>query len=83
MCLHAYGSETIKEWIDAADHGRQRLMGQGIEFDQQALPVEKRSRACSGTLKLTYDLFLKFADYFVTVYFVFELAIKMIAEKIY
>ncbi|MDZ7820000.1 MAG: ion transporter [Aliarcobacter sp.] len=28
-----------------------------------------------------YDLFLKFADYFVTIYFVFELAIKMIAEK--
>lgn len=28
-----------------------------------------------------YDLFLKFADYFVTVYFVFELAIKMVAEK--
>ena len=28
-----------------------------------------------------YDLFLKLADYFVTIYFVFELAIKMIAEK--
>ena len=28
-----------------------------------------------------YDFFLKFADYFVTVYFVFELAIKMVAEK--
>jgi voltage-gated sodium channel len=28
-----------------------------------------------------YDLFLKFADYFVTIYFVFELAIKMVAEK--
>uniref|UniRef100_UPI0040471623 ion transporter n=1 Tax=Aliarcobacter sp. TaxID=2321116 RepID=UPI0040471623 len=28
-----------------------------------------------------YDLFLKIADYFVTIYFVFELAIKMIAEK--
>lgn len=28
-----------------------------------------------------YDIFLKFADYFVTIYFVFELAIKMVAEK--
>ncbi|UTJ05650.1 ion transporter [Arcobacter roscoffensis] len=28
-----------------------------------------------------YDLFLRVADYFVTVYFVFELAIKMVAEK--
>lgn len=28
-----------------------------------------------------YDFFLKFADYFVTIYFVFELAIKMLAEK--
>ncbi len=28
-----------------------------------------------------YDLFLKFADYFVTIYFVFELAIKMVSEK--
>ena len=28
-----------------------------------------------------YDLFLKIADYFVTIYFVFELAIKMVAEK--
>ena len=28
-----------------------------------------------------YDIFLKLADYFVTIYFVFELAIKMIAEK--
>ena len=28
-----------------------------------------------------YDFFLKLADYFVTIYFVFELAIKMIAEK--
>ena len=28
-----------------------------------------------------YDFFLKFADYFVTVYFVFELTIKMVAEK--
>lgn len=28
-----------------------------------------------------YDMFLKLADYFVTIYFVFELAIKMVAEK--
>lgn len=28
-----------------------------------------------------YDLFLKIADYFVTVYFIFELAIKMVSEK--
>ena len=28
-----------------------------------------------------YDLFLKIADYFVTIYFVFELAIKMVSEK--
>jgi voltage-gated sodium channel len=28
-----------------------------------------------------YDMFLRFADYFVTIYFVFELAIKMVAEK--
>ena len=28
-----------------------------------------------------YDLFLRIADYFVTIYFVFELAIKMVAEK--
>ncbi|XPV69700.1 MAG: ion transporter [Halarcobacter sp.] len=28
-----------------------------------------------------YDIFLRFADYFVTIYFVFELAIKMVAEK--
>lgn len=28
-----------------------------------------------------YDIFLKFADYFVTIYFVFELSIKMVAEK--
>lgn len=28
-----------------------------------------------------YDIFLKFTDYFVTIYFVFELSIKMVAEK--
>lgn len=28
-----------------------------------------------------YDLFLKIADYFVTVYFVFELTIKMVSER--
>ncbi len=28
-----------------------------------------------------YDFFLNFADHFVTVYFVFELAIKMVSEK--
>ena len=28
-----------------------------------------------------YDLFLVVADYFVTIYFVFELAVKMVAEK--
>lgn len=28
-----------------------------------------------------YDIFLKMADYFVTIYFVFELSIKMVAEK--
>jgi len=28
-----------------------------------------------------YALFLRFADYFVTIYFVFEIAIKMVAEK--
>lgn len=34
-----------------------------------------------GDVNTNYDLFLKIADYFVTIYFVFELAIKMIAEK--
>lgn len=32
-------------------------------------------------VETNYDLFLRFADYFITVYFVFELAIKMVAEK--
>ncbi len=32
-------------------------------------------------VKVEYDLFLVVADYFVTIYFVFELAIKMVAEK--
>lgn len=34
-----------------------------------------------GDVNTNYDLFLKIADYFVTIYFVFELAIKMVAEK--
>ena len=32
-------------------------------------------------VETNYSLFLKFADYFVTIYFIFELAIKMVAEK--
>lgn len=34
-----------------------------------------------GEVETTYAIFLKLADYFVTLYFIFELAIKMIAEK--
>ncbi len=34
-----------------------------------------------GEVETTYSIFLLFADYFVTIYFVFELAIKMISEK--
>ncbi len=34
-----------------------------------------------GDVETTYSLFLKLSDYFVTIYFVFELSIKMIAEK--
>ena len=32
-------------------------------------------------VETNYDLFLRAADYFVTIYFVFELAIKMVSEK--
>ena len=32
-------------------------------------------------VETNYQLFLQFADYFVTIYFVFEIAIKMVAEK--
>lgn len=34
-----------------------------------------------GEVEASYGLFLKLADSFVTIYFIFELAIKMIAEK--
>ncbi len=34
-----------------------------------------------GEVETTYAIFLKLADYFVTIYFIFELAIKMVAEK--
>jgi len=34
-----------------------------------------------GEVESHYGMFLQFADYFVTVYFVFEIAIKMVAEK--
>jgi voltage-gated sodium channel len=34
-----------------------------------------------GEVESTYSLFLLLADYFVTIYFIFEIAIKMIAEK--
>jgi len=34
-----------------------------------------------GEVETTYSIFLQFADYFVTVYFIFEIAIKMVAEK--
>lgn len=34
-----------------------------------------------GEVEEHYALFLQFADYFVTVYFIFEIAIKMVAEK--
>ena len=34
-----------------------------------------------GDVETHYAIFLKFADYFVTIYFIFEIAIKMIAEK--
>ncbi len=34
-----------------------------------------------GEVETNYALFLQFADAFVTIYFVFEIAIKMIAEK--
>lgn len=34
-----------------------------------------------GEVEENYALFLRFADSFVTVYFVFEIAIKMVAEK--
>lgn len=33
------------------------------------------------TVETNYSIFLQFADYFVTIYFVFEIAIKMVAEK--
>jgi len=33
------------------------------------------------TVETNYSIFLQFADYFVTIYFIFEIAIKMIAEK--
>ncbi len=32
-------------------------------------------------VETNYSIFLQFADYFVTVYFIFEIAIKMVAEK--
>ncbi|RXJ69225.1 ion transporter [Halarcobacter ebronensis] len=34
-----------------------------------------------GEVEQNYTLFLKLADYFVTIYFIFEIAIKMVAEK--
>lgn len=34
-----------------------------------------------GEVETQYSLFLKLADYFVTIYFIFEIAIKMVAEK--
>lgn len=34
-----------------------------------------------GEVETNYSLFLQLADYFVTIYFVFEIAIKMVAEK--
>ena len=34
-----------------------------------------------GEIESSYSLIITFADYFVTIYFVFELSIKMIAEK--
>ncbi|QDF29426.1 ion transporter [Halarcobacter anaerophilus] len=34
-----------------------------------------------GEVEENYALFLRLADYFVTIYFVFEIAIKMVAEK--
>lgn len=34
-----------------------------------------------GDVETNYSLFLQFADAFVTIYFVFEIAIKMVAEK--
>ena len=34
-----------------------------------------------GEVETNYAIFLQIADYFVTVYFIFELAIKMVAEK--
>lgn len=33
------------------------------------------------TVETNYSIFLQFADYFVTIYFIFEIAIKMVAEK--
>ena len=32
-------------------------------------------------VETNYSIFLQFADYFVTIYFIFEIAIKMVAEK--
>ena len=32
-------------------------------------------------VETNYQIFLQFADYFVTIYFIFEIAIKMVAEK--
>jgi voltage-gated sodium channel len=34
-----------------------------------------------GEIETNYALFLKIADYVVTIYFIFEIAIKMVAEK--
>ncbi|QEE33347.1 ion transporter [Malaciobacter canalis] len=34
-----------------------------------------------GDVETNYSLFLQFADAFVTIYFIFEIAIKMVAEK--
>lgn len=34
-----------------------------------------------GEVENSYSLFLQFADYFVTIYFVFEISIKMVSEK--
>jgi len=34
-----------------------------------------------GEVETNYSIFLQFADYFVTIYFIFEIAIKMVAEK--
>ena len=34
-----------------------------------------------GEIESSYSLLITFADYFVTIYFVFELSIKMLAEK--